>query len=178
MQFYDYNWKKIGKYLKKHKSAINTKRKFGLSEWYFRRAVKEGLIKLPKRWDCVKYVNAGNHPAKGVSCEIRDFLLDPKSEDYTYREIAKKFKCSGVNIVYHAHALELANRKNHPPEYYERNWKIVQKYLDKTKSFAATGRKFGLSAAVIKRRTETGELTRPEGVGAPENRPKRYKKRK
>ena len=176
--FEDYDWSKINAYFQKKKSREATLRRYrSLTPYFFHRAVKEGLITLPHDWDCVKFGNAEHHPAKGVGCDIRDLLLDPKSEEFTYTQIAEQYAVSPEVIVYHANSLKLARRRWHPPEYYDRDWKAVQTYLDRSQNISQTARKFGVSGAVIRNRIDKGILTRPEGIGDPQFNPGRAGRR-
>ncbi len=172
MRFEEYNWVAIRKFFRKVKSRKQTIEHFGLTTYLFDKAVRVGEIKLPKDWNCKRFI-PGDHPAKGVGCDIQKMLLSPKAEGMTYAQIGNRFGCSPINVIYHAHALGLPNRKNQPPEYYERDWKAVQRYLDRTKNLTAVARQFGVSVSVIKKRIERGVLTRPDGIGDPANRPGR-----
>ena len=172
MRFEEYNWVAIRKFFKKVKSRKQTCKHFGMSTYMFDKAVRLGEIKLPKDWHCTKYLH-DNHPSKGVGCNIQKMLLSPESEGMTYAQIGAKFGCSTINVIYHAHALGLPNRKNKPPEHYERDWAEVQRYLDKVQNLKKVSEKFGISINVIKKRFERGVLTRPAGIGDPANRPGR-----
>ncbi len=172
MRFEEYNWVAIRKFFRKTKSKKQTCEHFGLSQYLFDKAVSLGEIKLPKDWHCKRFV-PDNHPAKGVGCDIQKMLLSPAGQKMSYAELGAKFQCSNVNIVYHAHALGLPNRKNLPPEHYERDWAKVQKYLDKVQNLRRVSEKFGISVNVINKRIQRGVLTRPAGIGDPANRPGR-----
>lgn len=169
MRFEEYNWVAIRKFFRKTGSRKATCDRFKMTTYIFDKAVRLGEIKLPKDWNCKRFM-PGNHPAKGVGCDIQKMLISPKSHDMTYAEIGAKFNCSPINVIYHAHALGLPNRKNQPPEYYERDWDEVQQYLDQTQNITEVSRQFGVSVGVIYKRIKRGVLTRPAGLGDSANR--------
>lgn len=173
MRFEEYNWVAIRKFFRKSGySRKATCQRFKLTTYMFDKAVRMGEIKLPKDWHCKRFV-VGNHPAKGVGCDIQKMLISPKGQKMTYAEIGAKFECTPINVIYHAHALGLPNRKNQPPAHYERDWNEVQQYLDQVQNLKRVSEKFGISVNVINRRFERGVLTRPAGIGDPANRPGR-----
>ena len=178
LRFEEYNWPAIRKFFRSAggdpNAKIKTLKRFKLSEYMWKKALEVGKIKLPKDWNCVRF-NVGNHPAKGVGCAIRKMLVSPKGQKMTYSELGSKFQCSGVNIVYHANALELPRRAYRSPEEIDSlaDWKKVQKYLGKTKNLVLTARQFDISVGILNGRIRKGLLTRPDGIGDPANRPGR-----
>lgn len=178
LRFEEYNWVAIRKFFRSAggdaNAKVRTMKRFGFSTYIWNKAIQAGEIKLPKNWNCVRF-NVGNHPSKGVGCDIRKMLVSPKGQKMSYAELGARFKCSNVNIVYHANALDLPHRQNKTQEEIDgmADWNKVQRYLDKTKNLTLTSRKFGISVGIINGRIRKGILTRPEGIGDRANRPGR-----
>ena len=157
MSFRKINWKKVQRHIDKHKCRVLALEEFDMDPNYFTQAVDAGVLVMPDDWEEVKFANAPNHPAKGVSGRIVAALIkDPR---LSYEKLAKELGCSGPNITYHAQRMGIHQRLD-----VRVDWSEVQAVLDFSKNISGTSKHFGISTTSIEKRIRTGELERPEGM--------------
>ncbi len=157
MSLRDYNWKKVQRHVNKHKCRALALNDFDMDPNDFTQAVDSGILVMPDDWEEVKFANAPNHPAKGVSARIIAALIE--NPRLSYQKLADELGCSGPNITYHAQRMGIHQRLDDRVD-----WSEVQTVLDFSKNISATAKHFGFSAVAINKRLKTGELERPEGM--------------
>ena len=157
MGFRDYNWKRVQRHIDKHKSRALVIEEFDMDPNCFTQAVDAGLLVMPEDWEEVRFANAPNHPAKGVSARIIAALIE--NPRLSYQNLADELGCSGPNITYHAQRMGIHQRLDDRID-----WTEVQAVLDFSKNVSSTSKHFGISTTSIEKRIKTGELERPEGM--------------